>query len=248
MKNILIIVFFCCLVAYSTQAQIPRDSLDPTVTEVWEPIPPKVTPGEKGAPPSDAIVLFDGKDLSNFVSEDGTPAKWDVKDGYMTVNVNAPGIKTKQNFDDCQLHVEWRSPIEDTDEGQGKGNSGVWFMDKYEIQVLDSYENRTYSNGQASAVYKQHAPLVNASKKPGEWQTYDIIFTAPRFSDKGTLITPARVTVLHNGVLVQNNVSILGPVEYRGLPVYVRHEAKAPLKLQEHTDLVSFRNIWIREL
>ena len=151
---------------------------NPESTELWEPVPVKVETGNYGQAPSDAIILFDGKDLSNFISTDGTEAKWHVSDGSFTVNTKAKSIKTKQKFGDCQLHIEWRTPIDDEDIGQGKGNSGVYFMERYEIQVLDSYENKTYSNGQASSIYKQHIPLVNATKAPGEWQYYDIIFTA----------------------------------------------------------------------
>lgn len=220
----------------------------PEVTEVQEPVPQIVTPGDGTAPPSDAIVLFDGSDLSDWVNGKGEPAGWDVKDGAMTVTPGTGGIQTKQGFGDVQLHIEWRSPSVVKGEGQGRGNSGVFLMGRYEIQVLDSYENHTYPNGQAASVYKQHIPLVNATKKPGEWQTYDIIFTAPRFNEQGRVSHPARVTVIHNGVLVQNNIQIWGPTQFIGLPTYTKHEDKLPLSLQDHGDLVSFRNIWIREL
>jgi hypothetical protein len=220
----------------------------PEVTEVQEPVPAVVTPGDGTAPPSDAIVLFDGSDLSSWVNNKGEAAAWDVKDGAMTVVPGTGGIQTKQGFGDVQLHIEWRSPSVVKGEGQGRGNSGVFLMGRYEIQVLDSYENFTYPNGQAASVYKQHIPLVNATKKPGEWQTYDIIFTAPRFNEQGRVSHPARVTVIHNGVLVQNNIEIWGTTQYIGLPSYSRHEDRLPLGLQDHGDLVSFRNIWIREL
>ncbi len=228
--------------------QISMAQEDPKTTEVWEPVPEKVSPGENGAPPSDAIVLFDGSDLSNFQSQEGGPAAWKVEDGAFTVVPGQGGIQTKQAFGDCQLHIEWRSPTDDEDEGQGKGNSGIFLMGRYEVQVLDSYSGKTYPNGQAASVYKQHIPLVNACKPTGEWNSYDIIFTAPRFGEKGKVINPARITLLHNGVLVQNNVTLMGPTEYIGLPHYEVHEPKAPLSLQDHTDEVSFRNIWIREL
>ncbi|TAE47340.1 MAG: DUF1080 domain-containing protein [Bacteroidetes bacterium] len=231
------------------QAQTPawtRDSQDPKATEVWEPVPAKVTTTTYGVAPSDAIVLFDGKDLSQWQGEAGGDAKWEVKDGVMTV-AKGGGIKTKQSFGSCQIHIEWRSPAVVESEGQGRGNSGIFIMGQYELQVLDSYESRTYSNGQAGSFYKQHAPLVNATKKPGEWQTYDIIFNAPVFDEKGKLQRPATATVFHNGVLVQNNVTLLGGTQYKGLPVYVAH-GKMPLGLQDHGNPVSYRNIWIREL
>lgn len=221
---------------------------DPKTTELWNPVPKKVIPGENGQPPSDATVLFDGENLSNFESVNGNKAGWKVEEGVVTVVPGTGSIKTKQKFGDSQLHIEWRSPESDTGEGQGKGNSGVYLMSRYEVQVLDSYENKTYANGQAGSVYKQYIPLVNASKKPGEWQTYDIIFTAPKFGKEGRLITPARLTVIHNGVLIQNNVSLLGPTKYIGAPVYKEHDNKEPLMLQDHGDTVSYRNIWIREL
>jgi hypothetical protein len=220
----------------------------PEVTEVHKPVPEVITPGTGTAPPSDAIVLFDGRDLSLWVNSKGEAARWDVKDGAMTVVPGTGGIQTKQGFGDVQLHLEWRTPSVVKGEGQGRGNSGVFLMGRYEIQVLDSYDNYTYPNGQAASVYKQHIPLVNASKKPGEWQTYDIIFTAPRFSEQGRVTHPASVTVIHNGVVVQNNIQIWGSTQYIGLPAYSPHDDKLPLGLQDHGDLVSFRNIWIREL
>ncbi len=218
------------------------------VTEVHEPVPPVVTPGVGTAPPSDAIILFDGTDLSNWEKIDGSPAEWEVKNGVMTVVPGTGHIRTKQGFGDVQLHLEWRTPEEIKGKGQGRGNSGVFFMDQYEVQILDSYDNPTYPNGMAASVYKQTIPLVNACRKPGEWQTYDIIFMAPRFNEQGRVTHPARVTVIHNGVLVQNNVEIWGPTRFVGLPQYRKHEDRLPLRLQDHRDLVSFRNIWIREL
>jgi len=218
------------------------------VTDVWEPVPPIVTPGQGTSAPSDAIVLFDGTDLSNWVNSDGNAAEWTIADGAMTVKPGTGGIKTKQGFGDVQLHIEWRAPEVVKGEGQGRGNSGVFLMGRYEVQVLDCFENTTYPNGQTASVYKQHIPLANACKAPGEWQTYDIIFMAPRFNDQGRVTHPATVTVIHNGVLVQNNVSLLGTTEFIGLPQYKAHGMKEPLSLQDHGDLVSFRNIWVREL
>jgi len=228
----------------------------PEVTEVWEPEPKKVTPATSiGMPPSDAIILFDGTNLDSWTQEKGNP-QWDLKDGYMTVKPGTGGLYTKQSFGDCQLHIEFRTPPIVKGEGQGRGNSGVYFMQKmaaesddgYEVQVLDSYDNRTYSNGQASSIYKQHMPLVNASRKPGEWQSYDIFFRAPIFDDKGRLKRPAYVTVIHNGVLVQDHVQIQGQTRYIGYPSYTFDNLKEPLMLQDHGDLVSYRNIWVREL
>jgi len=221
---------------------------DPTLTEVWEPVPPVITPGDGTNPPSDAIFLFDGNDLSNWQHEDGSPAKWLVEEGAATVVKKAGNIFTKQAFGDCQLHVEWRTPLKVEGEGQGRGNSGIFLQRRYEVQVLDSYNNRTYSNGQAGSLYKQHIPLVNACRAPGEWQTYDIIYTAPRFSEDGTVEKHAYVTVLHNGVLVQNHVELKGPTVFIGQPKYQKHPLKEPLMLQDHGNPVSYRNIWIREL
>ena len=223
---------------------------DPKATEVWEPVPKIITPVVGNKPPSDAIVLFDGKDLSQWQTEkDGSPAKWKLeKDGAMTTQKGTGNIQTKQGFGSCQLHVEWRTPSKVVGEGQGRGNSGIFLMSVYELQVLDSYNNTTYSNGQAGSIYKQHIPLVNASLKPGEWQEYDIIFTAPKFKADSSLASPARITVLHNGVLIQNNVEIKGSTEYIGQPSYKAHSDKKPLALQDHGNPTSFRNIWIREL
>lgn len=223
---------------------------DPKATEVWEPVPKIITPVIGNKPPSDALVLFDGKDLSQWQTEkDGSPAKWKLeKDGAMTVQKGTGNIQTRQGFSSCQLHVEWRTPSQMEGEGQGRGNSGIFLMGLYELQILDSYNNATYSNGQAGSIYKQHIPLVNASLKPGEWQEYDIIFTAPTFKADGTLASPARFTVLHNGVLIQNNVEVKGSTVYIGQPSYKAHSDKEPIVLQDHGNPTSFRNIWIREL
>jgi hypothetical protein len=201
-----------------------------------------VDPGPLGGPPQDAIVLFGGKDMSQWVGGDN----WIVKDAYVIDNKS--DIRTKQSFGDCQLHVEWATPEKVTGSGQGRGNSGVYLMGLYEVQILDSYHNSTYPDGQAGAIYKQHPPLVNACRKPGEWQTYDIIFTAPRFDEQGKLIKPAFITVLQNGVLIQNNFEIQGATSYTQPPGYTAHPAKLPLLLQHHGNPVRFRNIWIREL
>lgn len=230
----------------------------PEDTEVWKPIPPVVTPAkETGAPPSDAIVLFDGHDLDQWVSvSDKSPAGWTVADGVITVNKARGNIETRKSFRDYQLHLEWRIPADITGSGQLRGNSGVFLAstgagDKgYEVQILDSYENATYVNGQAGSVYKQRPPLANASRKPGEWQTYDIVWRAPVFSADGAVVKPASVTVLHNGVLVQDDTVLAGETVYIGKPSYKAH-GPAPIKLQAHGDPsapISFRNIWVREL
>jgi hypothetical protein len=212
--------------------------------------PPKDEPRviNPGPPPSDAVVLFDGKDLSQWKSDkDGGPAKWQIKDGAAIVN-GTGGISTKQAFGDCQLHLEWATPAEVKGEGQGRGNSGIFLQGRYEIQLLDSYDNKTYYHGQAGAVYRQHAPLVNACRKPGEWQACDIIYHAPRFDAAGKLLKPGTVTVLHNGVLIQDNAQILGGTANKGGPKYTAHPLKLPLALQDHKNPMRFRNIWIREL
>jgi hypothetical protein len=222
---------------------------DPKLTEVWTPEPAVVAPGKNpGDAPADAIVLFDGKDASKWKAKNGGDVKWKVADGALTVTGGTGEIISKESFGDCQLHIEWRTPAEVKGEGQGRGNSGIFLMGKYELQVLDSYNNKTYSNGQAGSIYKQHSPLVNVSRGPGEWQTYDIIFTAPRFYESGMVKSPARITVIHNGVLIQNNTAIWGASQYIGLPAYEKHGDKEPLILQDHGNPVSFRNIWVRPL
>jgi len=215
-------------------------------TEVWRDVPTVVTP--LNAAPSDAIVLFDGNDLSAWESEQGGPAPWRVADGAFTVLPHSKGIRTRQRFCDIQLHLEWRTPVEtEGRSGQGRGNSGVFLQERYEVQILDSYDNQTYANGQAASIYKQAIPLVNASRGPGEWQIYDIIWKAPHFSEGAGLISPAHVTVLHNGVLVQNETVLAGATTPLGAPTYAPHGC-APLYLQDHGDEVSFRNIWVRAL
>ena len=216
---------------------------DPKATEVWSPVPAVVDPGGAGKPPSDALVLFDGKDLSEW-----TEAKWKVEGGAMTVVAGTGDLVTTRKFGDVQLHIEWRTPEVVEGKGQDRGNSGVFLMERYEVQVLDSYRNETYVNGQAAAIYKQHVPLVNASRGPGEWQSYDIIFHAPKFRRDGTVQHKATFTVFHNGVLVQDHVEVEGTTVNTGVPAYEEHEPKESLKLQDHTNPVSYRNIWIREL
>jgi hypothetical protein len=221
---------------------------NPESTELWSPVPPVVTPGEGVKPPSDAIILFDGTNLNEWTNDKGEPAGWTVADGCMSVKKGEGTIKTKRGFGDCQLHIEWRTPAEVKGEGQGRGNSGIFLQNRYELQVLDSYDNKTYSNGQAGSIYKQSIPLVNACRKPGEWQTYDIIYQAPRFSENGRVAVPAHITVLQNGVLIQNYTEIRGTTPFIGLPEYIAHSMKEPLSLQDHNNPVSYRNIWIREL
>ena len=226
----------------------PQHSMD-------RPQPPIVTPAPAGAPvpaPSDAIVLFDGTSLATWRSaaNAANPAQWKIENGYMEVAGRTGDIATAQGFGDAQLHVEFMTPASPapTLTGQGRGNSGVYLMSKYELQVLDSYDNKTYPDGQAGAIYGQFPPLVNASRRPGEWQTYDIMFHAPRFDASGAVTSPARMTVLHNGVLVQNDVALRGPTAHTVQPPYEAHPNRLPLLLQNHGDPVRYRNIWIREL
>jgi len=218
------------------------------------PLPPVITPGTAstqeapGKPPSDATVLFDGKDLSKWHSEGNAPAKWKVGDGYFEVVAKTGVLTTNQAFGDCQLHVEWAAPDPPQGTDQDRGNSGVYLMGLYEIQVLDSYHSQTYADGQAAAVYGQYPPLVNACRPPGQWQTYDITFHGPRFDPAGKVLRTARVTVLHNGVLVQDNVELTGPTAHKARPPYKSHPEKLPLVLQDHSHPVRYRNIWVREL
>ena len=225
-----------------------QDDPDPKDTEVWEPEPEVVTPGnDPHAPPSDAILLFDGKNLEHWIGVDGKSPRWTVAEGAMTVAKGTGDIKTKQTFDDIQLHIEWRTPAKVEGEGQGRGNSGIFLSEKYELQILDSYNNRTYSNGQAGSIYKQSIPMVNASKPPGTWQAYDVIFIAPKFNQDGSMTSPGRITVLHNGVVIHHNTEIKGTTEYIGNPKIISH-GKGAIRLQDHGNPTSFRNIWVREL
>ena len=231
----------------------------PADTEVWEPVPKIVTPGPTdSAPPSDAIILFDGKNLDQWVStaDRSAPAKWTVADGILTVSKTAGNIETKRTFKNYQLHVEWKIPENITGSDQARGNSGVFLASTgpgdagYELQILDSYNNKTYVNGQAGSIYKQAIPLANPNRTPGQWQTYDVMWTAPAFNADGSLKTPAYVTVIFNGVLVQNHFELKGETLYIGKPGYKKYDT-APIKLQAHGDKsepLSFRNIWVREL
>jgi hypothetical protein len=258
MKHTLLLVFPLSLVLAGGQepkpAAEPQVGYDDTpllpdgkwkVHDKTRPRPPVVTPGLGGAPPSDAIVLFDGKDLAAWKCGNGD-AKWKVGDGAMEVN-GTGDIETREPFGDCQLHLEWQSPAEVKGESQGRGNSGVFLMGRYEIQVLDSFRNPTYADGQAAAMYGQIPPLVNACRKPGEWQSYDILFKAPRFQgDK--LESPGVVTLLHNGVAVHHADPFIGATAHREVGRYEPHPPKAPLKLQDHGNPVRYRNIWIRPM
>ncbi|MFT3932116.1 MAG: DUF1080 domain-containing protein [Chitinophagaceae bacterium] len=245
------------IIVSSLFAQQPKG--DPKLTEVYTPVPKVVTPGNTNADaPSDAIILFDGKNLDQWTSvkNPGEPAMWTVANGVLTVAKSTGNIQTKKSFTDYQLHLEWQIPANITGEGQARGNSGVFVAstgpgdDGYEIQILDCYNNSTYVNGQTGSVYKQAIPMANACKKPGDWQTYDIFWNAPRFNDDGSVKTPAYVTVIHNGVLLQNHTELKGQTFYIGPPSYKKH-GPSPIKLQAHGDKsepLSFRNIWVREL
>ncbi len=243
MRHSLTVFGFVALLSVGLSAQEPGP-FPPPKTE-----PPIVTPGKTNAdPPSDAIGLFGGKDLSHWHGQAGAPAKWTIRDGYVEVAPGTGDIATTEKFGDVQLHIEWATPAVPKGEGQERGNSGVFLMDRYEIQVLDSYENKTYYHGQAGSVYRQWAPLVNASRKPGEWQAYDIVFHAPKFDEQGKVIDRARVTVFHNGALIQNNVEIYG-LTYDDRPaLYIAHSPQESLRLQDHGNPVRYRNIWIRRL
>ncbi len=235
---------FAAVLAITSHAgvlQLFADMVEYIAPIVW-PQPPVIQPGTAGGPPSDAIVLFDGKDMSAF--KDGQD--WKVEDGCAIAAGH--NIDTKQAFGDCQVHVEWACPEKVEGHGQGRGNSGVFMMGQYEMQILDSYNNDTYYDGQCASVYKQHPPMVNACRKPGEWQTYDIIWEAPKFDKQGKLLKPAYVTLLHNGVVVQNHFELLGGTSWTEKPHYTPHPDKLPLRLQFHHNPVRFRNIWVREI
>jgi hypothetical protein len=235
----------------STPPAVSPMPMKPEMTEIWEPEVAVVTPGKTPSDaPSDAIILFNGKDLSQWVSaKNGSPAPWKIVDGdYLEVVPRSGDIKTVMKFGDCQLHIEFSAPDQVEGAGQGRGNSGVFFQNRYELQILDSYQNRTYRNGQAGSIYKDHAPLVNAMKGPLEWNSYDVVYTAPRFKANGTLDSPARITVFHNGVLIQNNATINGLTLYIGLHNYPSAHGEDVLHLQDHGNKTQFRNIWIRRL
>ena len=251
MSKLIALIFLAALFARCVPAQPdPRYKIhDPD-----RPVPPIITPGTAsaqdapGKPPSDAVVLFDGSNLTQWLGKDDAPAKWKLENGYMEVVAHTGNIHTKDSFGDCQLHVEFSEPTPPHGESQERGNSGVFLMGDYEVQVLDSFENKTYADGQAAALYGQYPPLVNAARPPGQWQTYDIVFHGPRFDSSGKLTRPARVTVFHNGVLAQDNVEITGPTAHHARPPYKPGPEKAPLALQDHGNPVRYRNIWIRNL
>ena len=259
MKHLLLLSAWCVGVCAGAAGQDAKKYPDPApmthdMSEFWTPQPKIVTPPDMDnagvAPPSDAVVLLGLKDnaISEWVNcEEGKPVGWQIENGIMTVKPHYGSIRTKKDFGDFQLHLEWSAPTEIVGESQGRGNSGVFMQGMYEVQILDNYQNETYANGQAGSIYKQTPPLVNACQKPGKWNTYDIIYTAPRFKEDGSLQSHGRITVLHNGVLVQNNTMILGTTEFIGFPRIVAH-GKGPIILQDHLNPVRFRNIWIREL
>ncbi len=254
MKKWLLIARNCLLFAATSHACSAQVQTTWKIHDLNRPLPAVIDPGTSstqdlpGRSPSDAVVLFDGKDLSRWVHKDGSAAKWKVENGYAEVAAKTGYIYTRDSFGDCQLHVEFAEPVPPKGESQERGNSGVFLMGLYEIQVLDTYENKTYADGMASAVYGQYPPLVNASRPPGQWQSYDIVFHGPRFDKEGKLNRPARVTVLHNGVLVQDNVELSGPTAHGERPPYKAQPDKLPLALQDHGNPVHYRNIWIREL
>ncbi|MBL0111204.1 MAG: DUF1080 domain-containing protein [Saprospiraceae bacterium] len=234
----------------STVPAVSPMPMKPEMTEFWEPEVPVITPGKTlGEAPSDAIVLFDGKNLDQWaMTKDGSPAKWVVKNGYFEVLPGTGDLQTKMKFGDCQLHIEFSAPDVVEGHSQGRGNSGIFFQNRYELQVLDSYHNRTYRNGQAGSIYKDYAPLVNVMRGPLEWNAYDVVYTAVRYKADGRVDAPARITVFHNGVLIQNNVTISGITEYIGLHLYPAAHGDDAIRLQDHHNPTQFRNIWIRKL
>lgn len=244
----LIAAISACNSSKKMAAPATAEPTKPEETEFWEPVPAVVKPGTRPSDaPSDAIVLFDGKGGGEWEQINGKEFSWTIADGAMTVKPQTGDVRTKRSFGDCQLHIEWRTPAEVSGTSQGRGNSGIFFQERYELQVLDNYDNRTYSNGQASSIYKQSVPLVNACKGPGDWQTYDVVYKAPVFDASGKRTSPGYITVFHNGVLTQNHTEIKGTTEYIGWPKNIAH-GEAPIKLQDHGNLVSYRNIWIRRL
>lgn len=251
-KRVLIAVATMSMTAIAN-AQLNTAKQTPESSELWNPVPRMVTPGgastasPTATAPSDAMVLFDGRDLSKWKSSGKSGLQWTVTDGAITVKPGTGDIETVDKFENYQLHIEFRTPSVVKGNGQGRGNSGIFQQGVYELQVLDSYDNPTYSNGQAGSIYKRALPLVNASRKPGEWQTYDVIWMAPKFNKDSMIIEPAYITVFHNGVVVQNHTPVAGTTPYIGAPQLQVH-GRGPIRLQDHGDLVSYRNIWIREL
>ena len=249
MKKYFLFLLAATISLWSLAQGVNRAGGDPKLTEYWAPEPKIITPGKTAADaPSDAIILFDGSNFNKWQMVKGGDVKWTLDKGAMTVASGTGNIRTKEGFGDCQLHIEWRTPAEVKGDGQGRGNSGIFLMGRYELQILDNYNNKTYVNGQAASIYKQLPPLANACRPPGEWQTYDIIFTAPRFYENGTVRSQARITVLHNGVLVQRDAVLMGGTQYIGVANYEMHGEKEPIELQDHGNPTSFRNIWIRPL
>jgi hypothetical protein len=254
---LLVFVLGCGAMSWASQGDSAMRVSKTQVSGKWKihdperPLPPVADPGPAGPPvppPSDATVLFDGTDLSQWVDAKGNPPRWKVENGFMEVAKKTGAIQTRSTFGSCQLHVEWASPSEVAGESQGRGNSGVFLMNLYEVQVLDCYQNKTYADGMAAAVYGQYPPLVNACRPPGEWQTYDIVFRQPRFAQDGSLLQPAFMTVFHNGILVQDHVELTGPTAWKARPPYKAHADRLPISLQDHSNPVRYRNIWIREL
>lgn len=248
MRHVLpkILTVFVFAAVASAQPRIPWP-----VHDMTRPLPPVVTPGPAGPPappPSDAVVVFDGRDLAQWTDAKGQPAKWKVENGYVEIVPDTGSIRTVKGFGDCQLHVEWMAPSPPRGEGQDRGNSGVFLMDLYEVQVLDGFGNKTYADGMTAAIYGQYPPLVNACRPPGEWQTYDIVFRRPRFDKDGKITAPARMTVFHNGILVHDNDVLTGPTAHKARPPYKMHSDRLPLSLQDHGHPVRYRAIWLREL
>ena len=254
MKNLILLFLLLPVALLAQETEAERRYRESQKTEVYSPVPAYVAPGwQLGQPPADAVVLFDGTSMEHFESaktDDGQPSPWTLTEhGSMMVKPGAGDIRTKRGFQDVQLHLEWKSPVDTSGlEGQARANSGVFFQGLYEVQILDNYRNPTYTNGQAGSIYKQHIPLVNPIRPPGEWNTYDIVFTAPRFSADGSVDTPGYLTVLFNGVLVQNHAEIRGETVWIGAPKYTAHADKLPIQLQDHGNMVQYRNIWLREL
>lgn len=237
------------LLVFAAAQTIPK--MDWAVHDPDRPLPPVIDPGPAGPPvppPAGVVVLFDGKDLSQWTEGAGNPARWKIENGYMEVTAKTGSIQTKQGFGDCHLHVEWAAPVVVKGEGQERGNSGVFLMNLYEVQVLDCYENKTYADGMTAAIYGQHPPMYNVCRKPGEWQTYDIVFHAPRFDEDKKLVTPAWMTVVHNGIVVHSCDVLTGPTANKMRPPYIAHADKLPVSLQDHGNPVRYRNIWIKEL
>jgi hypothetical protein len=245
------VAFLILFILFLRVSGVLAQKVTASATEDWSRKPVKVTPAKNGLPPSDAIVLFsDKKDLAKWEHPDGSPVKWQVKDKTLVVEKKTGNIRTKQAFGSVQLHVEWKTPDPKEDRSTSRGNSGVFLMDLYELQIYESYseEHPIYYNGMAGSVYKQYIPLVNATTPPQTWQTFDIVFNAPEFNPDKSLKTPAYLTVFLNNVLILNHVEIKGPMQYEGYPQYTYHAPKLPIRLQEHSSQVSFRNIWVREL